>query len=134
MGPGMEGGRKRLWLAAVGSGAVLALLIGSVFLSRQGRLGAANVFALSAVTLVHVWSSIECMATLYVVWKVLRSWGPAQQKPSAPFGYGDLLWFVGVLIISLSSMSSWAALWEDDYRKFLAVSLRECGCWSMLTT
>lgn len=118
-----------MWLgfAAASSLAVLGLLLGSVFLARQGRPEAAKILALSAATLVHVWSSIECMVTLCGMWRVLKTWGPAQDL-------GCFLWFISALVISLSSIGCWATLREDDYQKFLAVSPCECSCWVTLTT
>jgi hypothetical protein len=116
----------RLWLAAAGSVLVLGLLFLSVFLAQRGELLAAKIFALVAVTLVHLWSSIECMFTLLEVWKFLKTWG-------LKHGY-NLLLFVPLQIISLLPIACWVMIREDDYRKFLAVSLRQCSCWFVLTT
>ncbi len=120
-----------MWFVAACSGLVLGGLIESVFLARQGRVTAAKVVALSIVTLIYVWTCIECIA---LGWRILRarfkkeaSQARARNEASEAQVRNKasraLRLFGGILTLSLFSMSCWGALREDDYKKFLAVRL-----------
>ena len=130
---------------------MLGLLIASPFLAQYsikptvdlvaGKVWmcVGRVLPLSIVTLVDVWSFIQCIAPLYTLYKgrKIRKHArdaAAQQHPVAqdcvqqPKSLG-ILFFSVILSISILSMGCrWAVLLEDDYKKFLAVSLRECSC------
>ncbi len=125
---------------------MLIILISSVFLP-QNWLWVGRVLPLSLITLIHLWSCIECIRHLYTLHKgqsvgndvesaVVQRSVEDDVKSAVVQQRRRLLakGFSGVLIISIWSMGCWAALPVVDHETFLAVSHRQCDCRMMLIT
>ena len=137
---------------------MLIILISSVFLP-QNWLWVGRVLPLSLITLIHLWSCIECIRHLYTVYKgqsvgndvesAVVPWIVQDDAESAVVPWivqdddesavaqrrrSSVQWYSGGLIMSIWSLGCWAALPVVDHETFFAVSHRQCDCRMMLIT